>query len=57
MVPVPSEISAGCGLGLKINVEDFDKIKAGVWEEDIYILLKSKAIKESSGNGKRNDLF
>lgn len=40
MVPVPSEISAGCGLGLKINVENFDKIKAGVWEEDIYIVEK-----------------
>lgn len=40
LVPIPPEISACCGLGLKICVEDFDKIKKGVWEEDIYIVEK-----------------
>ena len=37
---VTPKIYTGCEPDLKINVEDFNKIKAGVCEEDIYTVEK-----------------
>lgn len=40
LVPIPPEVRASCGLGLKIPPEDFDALKSGILEEDIYIVQK-----------------
>ena len=40
LVPIPPEIHANCGLGLRIATELFDAVKDGVLEEDIYIVKK-----------------
>ncbi len=40
IVPIPPEIRASCGLGLKIVPEDFDTVKSAVLSEDIYIVQK-----------------
>lgn len=40
LVPIPPEIRASCGLGLKIPPEYFDAIKKSVAEEDIYLVEK-----------------
>jgi hypothetical protein len=40
LVPIPPEIRAGCGLGLRIAPEDFDTVKSSVIEDDIYIVQK-----------------
>ena len=40
LAPIPPEIRASCGLGLRIAPEDFDAVKAAVSQEDIYIVQK-----------------
>lgn len=48
LIPIPPEISAGCGLALKANIDDKEKIlellqKANIEHEGIYILnIKDK---------------
>jgi hypothetical protein len=40
LVPIPPEIRASCGLGLRIAPEIFDAVKSSVLEEDVYIVQK-----------------
>ena len=40
LVPIPPEIRASCGLGLKIAPEYFDIVLNSVLMEDIYIVQK-----------------
>lgn len=40
LIPIPEEISANCGVGLKITIEDFPLIKDKVLNYAIYIIEK-----------------
>lgn len=40
LVPIPPEISAGCGLGLKIALEETSLVNRLGLEEDIYVVEK-----------------
>ena len=40
LVPIPPEIRASCGLGLRIPPDVFDAVKNVVLEEEIYIVQK-----------------
>lgn len=40
LIPIPPEISAGCGLGLKIPLEEAGLVNRLGLEEDIYVVEK-----------------
>ncbi len=40
LVPIPPEITAGCGLGLKIGLEETSLVNRLGLEEDIYVVEK-----------------
>ncbi|MEI6100729.1 MAG: DUF3343 domain-containing protein [Eubacteriales bacterium] len=40
LVPIPPEISAGCGLGLKIALEDFHLVNRSGLDEEVFVVEK-----------------
>lgn len=49
-IPTPREVSHSCGLALKFDLEDLDKVKDIVRDEDIEIDSMYRVVKTSEEN-------
>jgi hypothetical protein len=40
LVPIPPEIRASCGLGIKVSMEQFSSLKERILEEQIFLVTR-----------------
>jgi hypothetical protein len=40
LVPIPTEIRVSCGIGIKVSLADFEKLKSRVRQEMVYLVTR-----------------